>query len=187
VGCGPGTITADFAGLLGSDGHVIAIDNAEDVLEKARVHAKASGVLDCITFEAQSVYELPYEDASFDVVHAHQVLQHLSRPVDALKEMKRVCKPGGVVAARDADYDAFFWHPEMPLLDRWKQLYQELARDRNGEPNAGRKVFSWALEAGFKEIIPSSSTWCYADEYTRDWWGGLWADRITGTAIARQV
>ena len=64
------------------------------------------------------VYSLDYPDASFDVVHAHQVLQHLTDPVTALREMRRVCRPGGVVAARDADYAAMTWYPESPGLDR---------------------------------------------------------------------
>ena len=50
------------------------------------------------------MYQLGYPDGTFDVVHAHQVLQHLSDPVAALAEMRRVCRPGGLVAARDGDY-----------------------------------------------------------------------------------
>ena len=52
--------------------------------------------------------------ASFDVVHAHQVLQHLADPVAALREMRRVCRPGGLVAARDSDYAAMAWYPADP-------------------------------------------------------------------------
>jgi ubiquinone/menaquinone biosynthesis C-methylase UbiE len=49
------------------------------------------------------VYALDFADGSFDVVHAHQVLQHLTDPVAALIEMRRVCRPGGLIAARDGD------------------------------------------------------------------------------------
>jgi ubiquinone/menaquinone biosynthesis C-methylase UbiE len=46
------------------------------------------------------VHDLPFPSGSFDVVHAHQVLQHVADPVAALREMVRVCRPGGVVAVR---------------------------------------------------------------------------------------
>jgi len=52
---------------------------------------------------------LPFDDGTFDVAHAHQVLQHLSDPVGALAEMRRVTRPGGIVAVRDAVYSAMAW------------------------------------------------------------------------------
>mmetsp|Transcript_33129 Transcript_33129/g.46249 ORF Transcript_33129/g.46249 Transcript_33129/m.46249 type:complete len:300 (-) Transcript_33129:84-983(-) len=187
VGCGPGTIAADFARLVSPTGFVTAVDNASDVLEIAQKHAQKEGVIENMRFEQESVYRLSYNSKSFDVVHAHQVLQHLSRPVDALKEMKRVCKEQGIVAARDADYAAMFWFPKIPELEKWQALYRKLALEKKGEPDAGRKVYSWAREAGFADITSSSSTWCYATPKTRSWWGGLWAERILDTAIARQA
>src|SRR5580692_1232777 len=91
-------------------------------------------------------------DDTFDVVHAHQVLQHVADPVRALQEMRRVCRPGGVVAARDADYSGFIWFPRFPALDFWRDIYQQAARSNGGEPDAGRRLLSWALEAGFDDI-----------------------------------
>src|SRR3546814_12868616 len=75
------------------------------LFRSAAEHAERGGV----RFAVGDVYALDADDATFDVVHAHQVLQHLSDPVAALVEMRRVCRPGGVVAARDADYGAFTW------------------------------------------------------------------------------
>ena len=49
-------------------------------------------------FAAGDMYALDVEDASFDVVHAHQVLQHLQDPVAALRELRRVLRPGGTLA-----------------------------------------------------------------------------------------
>src|SRR6476469_11120953 len=108
VGCGPGTITVDLARLV-APGRVIGIDRASEVLAEASAHASGQGV--SIELRVGDVYALQFPDASFDVVHAHQVLQHLSDPVRALAEMRRVCAPGGVVAARDADYAAMTWYP----------------------------------------------------------------------------
>jgi ubiquinone/menaquinone biosynthesis C-methylase UbiE len=70
-------------------------------------------------FAVDDAYQLSFDDDRFDVVHAHQVLQHLADPVAALREMQRVCKPGGTIAVRDADYAAMSWWPLDPRLDRW--------------------------------------------------------------------
>ena len=88
------------------------------------------------------MYALAFPDASFDVVHAHQVLQHLTDPVAALREMRRVCRPDGVVAARDSDYAAFTWFPDDPRLTRWLELYHEVARSNDAEPDAGRHLLA---------------------------------------------
>ena len=185
VGCGPGTITADLATLV-APGRVTAVENAPGILEQAERHALGAGVTG-IVFEVADVHELPYADDSFDVVHAHQVLQHVADPVQALREMRRVCRPGGVVAARDSDYAAFFWYPRIPALDEWQQLYRRTARANGGEPDAGRRLHAWAREAGFTDITPGASTWCYATEAERAWWGDLWAERITDSPFARHA
>ena len=100
VGCGPGTITVDLAARV-PEGQVTGIDAAAGVLAEARPKPSAAGQAN-VTFETGDVYRLAFDDATFDVVHAHQVLQHLSDPVAALTEMRRVCRPGGLVAAATA-------------------------------------------------------------------------------------
>lgn len=184
VGCGPGTITADLAALVTPGGRVTAVDSAGDVLEQARTTAGERG-LDNVHFAVADVHALDFPDDSFDVVHAHQVLQHVGDPVRALREMRRVCRPGGVVAARDSDYAAFAWFPELPVLDEWQRLYQRVARANGGEPNAGRRLLSWARQAGFTDITATAGTWCYATPEERAWWSGLWADRTTASVYAR--
>lgn len=138
VGCGPGSITADFAELV-PQGKVTGVDFVESVLENARAHAEGRGITN-IVYEAVDANALPYPDASFDVVFCHQVLQHVNDPVGILKEMKRVAKPGGIVAAREADYKSFAWYPEPEVMDRWLALYRKTARACGGEPDAGRYV-----------------------------------------------
>lgn len=112
VGCGPATITIDIARLV-APGEIIGIEPSEEVLDLARSNAADAESPDSLRFQRADVYALPFTNDSFDVVHAHQVLQHLSDPVAALVEMRRVCAPGGVVAARDADYGAMTWFPEV--------------------------------------------------------------------------
>ncbi|KAJ7292686.1 UbiE family methyltransferase [Mycena rebaudengoi] len=184
VGCGPGTITADLAKRV-PDGHVTGIDAAKEILQQARDTAVAKGV-DNITFTVGDVLALDYPDDSFDVVHAHQVLQHVSNPVAALREMIRVTKPGGIVAVRDTDFEAMTWFPENSGLSEWLIKYQEVARSNGGEPNSGRRLVSWAMEAGLqrKQITATAGTWCYSTPEDVEWWSSLWADRIVASSFA---
>ncbi len=181
VGCGPGTITAEFAERV-APGRVVGVDRSEEIVATASALAT-----DRLTFRRGDVYGLDFEDRSFDVVHAHQVLQHLSDPVSALVEMRRVCRPDGVVAVRDADYDAFTWAPENELLQRWLDVYRAVARSNDAEPDAGRHLKAWALEAGFSQVQSSASVWCFTDEADRAWWGGLWAERVVDSDLATQA
>ncbi len=177
VGCGPGTITADLAARV-PDGQVVAIDAASDVLAMAQAEADQRRQAN-LSFEVGDVYELGFDDDTFDVVHAHQVLQHLSDPVAALTEMRRVARPGGLIAARDGDYGGMFWFPEDLGLTEWQALYRKVARALGGEPDAGRHMLSWARQAGFEEIEASASAWCYSGPEDRPWWGASWAERLT--------
>jgi SAM-dependent methyltransferase len=185
VGCGPGTITLDLAELV-PEGQVTGIDADAGVLEQAEAAAEERGVGN-VRFETADLYALPYEDASFCVVHAHQVLQHVGDQVGALREMRRVCKPGGLVAARDADYGGMFWYPEIPGMDEWQDLYRRVARGNGGEPDAGRRVHAWARQAGFTDVAVTNSTWCYSTPEERTWWGGLWAERTVASSYARKA
>ncbi|WP_117209232.1 class I SAM-dependent methyltransferase [Allorhizocola rhizosphaerae] len=184
IGCGPGTITADLAAIV-SPGPVTATETSEPLLELGRAEAARRGQGN-IEFAVADIHRLPFDDGMFDVVHAHQVLQHVADPVQALREMRRVCRPAGVVAARDSDYRAFAWHPELAELDEWLALYLEVARRNGGEPDAGRRLLSWAQRAGMTDIAPSASVWCFATPEERRFWGGMWAERIVESDLARQ-
>ncbi|MEU3250740.1 class I SAM-dependent methyltransferase [Streptomyces sp. NPDC006997] len=184
IGCGPGTITADLAELV-HDGHVTAVDHAPGVLERARATAAERGLAN-VDFAVADVHALDYPDDTFCVVHAHQVLQHVGDPVRALSEMRRVTRPGGFVAVRDADYAAMTWYPAAPGLDGWLDLYERVSRANGGEPDAGRRLRSWALRAGFDaaDVTATSATWTFATPDERAWWSDLWADRTLASAYA---
>jgi ubiquinone/menaquinone biosynthesis C-methylase UbiE len=184
VGCGPGTITMDLAEWV-APGEVIGLDRSPEVIERAREAAEARE-LSNLSFEVGDVYNLEFEDSSFDVVYAHQVLQHLSDPIRALGEMRRVLVPGGLVAVRDADYGKFTWSPSDPRLDRWMALYHDITKRNGAEADAGRYLVGWVRDAGFDNWTASTSQWLFRTDEERAWWGGLWAERVQKSEFARQ-
>ncbi|WP_328552566.1 class I SAM-dependent methyltransferase [Streptomyces sp. NBC_00358] len=185
IGCGPGTITADLAERV-PDGHVTGVDHAPAVLDRARQVAAERGLRN-VEFAVADIHALAYPDDTFCVVHAHQVLQHVGDPVQALREMHRVTKPGGLIAVRDADYSSMTWYPPVPGMDDWLDLYLRVARANGGEPDAGRRLKSWALDAGIRDVTATSSTWTFATEGEREWWSGLWADRTLASSYAERA
>jgi ubiquinone/menaquinone biosynthesis C-methylase UbiE len=184
VGCGPATITVDLASRV-APGRVVGVDRAPAVLREAE--QQLAGAAGNFEFQLADVYALEFEDRSFDVVHAHQLLQHLTDPVAALIEMRRVLRPDGLLAVRDSDYGGFIWAPADPMLDRWMELYHEVCAHNRATADAGRHLLGWAQAAGFSAIEATSSTWTFAAPASRHWWGELWAERMTRSAIADQA
>jgi ubiquinone/menaquinone biosynthesis C-methylase UbiE len=185
VGSGPGTITADLAELV-APGTVTAVEATDAALALTVDEISRRGLTN-VSYVVSDIHALDLPDGEFDVVHAHQVLQHVADPVTALTEMRRVAKPGGLVAARDGDYAAFTWFPIVSELDEWLALYHRVARANGGEPDAGRRLLSWAYAAGFTDVTPSVDTWLYATPDSRAFWGGMWADRIVQSSFAEQA
>ena len=184
VGSGPGTITADLAERVGPE-NTTALEQTEGAIALTRTELERRGVggVGCVVGD---VHALDLPDRTFDVVHAHQVMQHVAHPVVALRELLRVTAEGGLVAARDSDYAAFAWYPRVPRLDAWLDLYHRVARANGGEPDAGRHLHAWAREAGAASVVSSTSTWLYVDDEAQ-WWGRLWADRVVEGQFARDA
>ncbi|HEU4465475.1 MAG TPA: class I SAM-dependent methyltransferase [Agromyces sp.] len=182
VGCGPGTISIDLARRV-RPGSVTGIDASAEIVARATGLAASEGVANA-EFRVGDAYALAFDDDTFDVVHAHQVMQHLGRPVDVMREIRRVLKPGGVFAARDADYGGVIWNPESDGLARWLQLNRDVYAWNGGEARAGRLLKHWALAAGFPEVIATGSVWVFSSDRDREWWGGAWSDRATKSTFA---
>jgi ubiquinone/menaquinone biosynthesis C-methylase UbiE len=185
AGCGPGTITAGLARAV-APGEAVGVDRAAEVLELARAHASEAGITN-VRFEQADVYDLPYADASFDVIHAHQVLQHLADPVAALVEMGRVLRPGGVLGVRDADYGTMSAWPRSEAIDRWLRLYHAVAEANGADADAGRRLPSWLRDAGLEVVAVTASVETFVERAAIADWGYSWAERVTRSAFAEQA
>ena len=182
IGCGPGSITIDLARLV-PRGHVTGVEYVPDPLEEARALAAAKGVTN-ISFEIGDIHSLRFEDDAFDVVHAHQVLQHIAEPVKALQEMRRVTKVGGLVACRESA--SVTWYPQSDKLDTWHNLTTRMAVSRGGNPHPGSRIHVWAGKAGFtsEDITKSAGSWCFSSDEEREYWGGSMAQRSRSSGFS---
>lgn len=147
VGCGPGSITASLAELC-PQGRVVGVDLTPGVI------SEATNLYQCIpnlSFEVGNAEKLPqFADESFDVVHAHACVVHLSDPVAAFKEFYRICKPGGIVATADPlRPEILAIKPDIPGLRESFPLKGEWMRRQGSNPDAGMEKEKWAREGGF--------------------------------------
>lgn len=200
VGCGPGTITTSLASYI-PQGSIIGTDYSAEVVTEAqrRLECLSSeaaneterSIGERCRFEVSSVLELPYSDDSFDVVYCHQMLLHLPEPIKALKEMRRVCKPGGLVAARESDYMSCVLYPETATFELWKETSTAIYRSIGSEPNAGRRLVRWGLDAGYpageEHIKFSSSNQVFGGQPQAKFWGEMWAQRVAADSWRKQA
>ncbi|PWY81506.1 S-adenosyl-L-methionine-dependent methyltransferase [Aspergillus sclerotioniger CBS 115572] len=183
IGCGPGSITLDLAALV-PQGSVIGIDCSETAINSANDLTRKRGTENA-SFQVASVLDLPFEDGTFDIVCAHQVLIHLPNEsgrtgaVEGLKEMRRVCKPGGLVCARECDWRSAVIHPSIPgVLDSMK-LVEQLTALKGTSPYGGL-ARSWAEGAGFhaSDVEASAAAVYYSRPEEVNWWGETMAQRL---------
>ena len=185
VGCGPGSITLGLAAAV-APGEVLAIDLSSDVLEEARRLAIEKGIGN-VRFERGDINHLARPDGAYDVVYAHQVLQHVQDPVKALDAMKRVLARGGLVAVRDSDYGTCTWSPPEPSIARWLEIYHAVTRANGADADAGRHLYGWLVRAGFAEIRLSGTTWTFPGYDSVQEWSISWAERTVDSNLAAQA
>ncbi|TLD33322.1 hypothetical protein PspLS_01117 [Pyricularia sp. CBS 133598] len=156
VGSGSGSITRDLANIC-KDGHATGIDLSPAMVSFAQeTQEQAPDGPTNLSFQVGDAQDLSaFPDDSFDVVHAHTCCTHIPDPVRALREFRRVVKPGGVVALRDPldIVREIKWTPDVPGLELHAVYAAALLTARGGHPRAGSMLEGWAREAGFTRIV----------------------------------
>jgi SAM-dependent methyltransferase len=176
LGCGPGTISADFA-LLVPQGEVVCMDVYDSTVDQARETFSNRNLSNGSFVVADATRPLPFEDGAFDVVHTHMVLSHLPNPLAIMKEIRRVLKPEtGIAASREALIDSMQWYPLSSGLKKLGPAMVAATVPFGADGNLGRRLKGLALEAGYKkeDIISTASIRCYESEVEV----ARWADQL---------
>lgn len=150
VGSGTGVRSVTLAKYL-KHGFVQGIDVSETLLERAKQTLKNAKIKN-VKFEEMNVFDLQFEKNTFDFIYIRLVIQHLPNPVNALKELRRVLKPNGIIFLEDTDRD---WMSIYPSNDRWDKIYEKVKRGQarnGGDPQCGRKLGSLLIQSGFKDV-----------------------------------
>jgi SAM-dependent methyltransferase len=157
VGCGPGALTAELVARLGPDA-VSAVDPSESFVEAAGERHPGVDV------RRAAAEELPFADDEFDVAVAQLVVQFMADPVGGLREMARVTRGGGVVAACVWDHGG----GRGPLSPFWKAAGVEGEADRAGVREGDlARLFE---AAGLREIEAGELSVAVEHPSFDEWW-----------------
>ncbi len=183
AGCGVGSIALDLAPKT-LPGRIVGIDIDTGQIETARGSA-AERELHNVEFETASVYELPFADASFDIVYSVAVLQHVGKPIRALAEMRRVLRPGGLAAVTDDDHSTTVISPDRGELAEAFRLWQRVIIHGGGDPYYSRHLRSLMLEAGFARThgvahVPE----VHGDAASTRWIAGVAVDLLSAPSVS---
>lgn len=154
-GCGPGSITADFAQIL-HQGSVMGVDLSSTQVEKAKNFAQEREITNA-AFAKADIHALPFPSHSFDVVHVNGVLCQIQDPLHAIAEMIRVVKPGGLVAAREPDMQTYLFYPDNHFILEAMDLGIKALGNVGGDFSLGRKLKKLFSLSRFDKINASAS------------------------------
>jgi SAM-dependent methyltransferase len=156
VGCGPGTITAGLAEAV-APGRVWGFDRDPGQVAQARDRVPGA------TFAVADAAALPLPDGAAGAGWAHALLEHVPDPVAVLREMRRVVRPGGVIAAVSPDWGGFLLVPPDPVADAAIAAYEAIQSANGGDVHAGRRLGTWMRAAGLERVTTSARYEVYDD------------------------
>ncbi|CZB21953.1 methyltransferase domain-containing protein [Candidatus Synechococcus spongiarum] len=165
-GCGPGTISVGLAKAV-APGELQGVDIEASQIAMAQSAARAGGH-DNAQFQVGDATNLPFADSTFDVVHCHAVLMHVPKLAQALAEVKRVLKPGGILSARESVIEAYIFEPDpQGHLKQATDTFAQLLTANGGHPHLGKALKTILLEAGFRDVRATASFEPFSEEEDR--------------------
>ena len=153
AGCGVGAQTR-LISAQNPASRFVAVDLSEKSLSQAQDTIRELDIRN-VDFQQADLFELPFEQASFDHVFVCFVLEHLRHPHEALQELKRVLKPQGSITVIEGDHGSTYFHPDSPAARKAVQAQVTLQQQNGGNANIGRQLYPMLLEAGFTDVVAS--------------------------------
>jgi SAM-dependent methyltransferase len=154
AGCGVGAQTITLAGRS-PDAMFTSVDVSADSIAEARRRIDAAG-LSNVEFRQADIFDLPFEPESFDHVFVCFVLEHVSRPVEALTVLKGLLRPGGTITVIEGDHGSAYFHPDSAAAHAAIRCQVELQRRAGGDSLIGRQVYPLMVEAGLGAVRVSA-------------------------------
>ncbi|MEO5343689.1 MAG: methyltransferase domain-containing protein [Gammaproteobacteria bacterium SHHR-1] len=150
LACGPGLISCLLARMV-AGGQVLGLDLSPQLLDEARAHAAQAGLAN-LSFQQGDAYALELADGGVDFVYARFLFQHLKRPEQALSEIMRVLRPGGILAIADVDDAWLSLYPEPARFAAFVRRAAQAQAGQGGDRHIGRKLAGLLAEAGFAQV-----------------------------------
>ena len=182
VGCGVGAQTMTLA-KRSPAARFTSIDISTSSLSEAKQRSDAAGITN-VEFRQADIFALPFDAGSFGHVFVCFVLEHLSRPLEALAILKGMLRPGGTITVIEGDHGSAYFHPQSPAADAAIQTLVELQRRTGGDALIGRQLYPLLVEAGF-DTVRVSPRMIYVDSSRPDLVDGF--TRKTFTAMVEGV
>jgi SAM-dependent methyltransferase len=150
AGCGVGAQTVTLA-QRSPGAEFVSIDISADSVAEARSRTDAAGLTN-VQFRQADIFALPFDAESFDHVFVCFVLEHLSRPVEALRLLERLLRPGGTITVIEGDHGSAYFHPDSSAAQAAIRCLIELQRAAGGNALVGRQLYPLLVEAGLGEV-----------------------------------
>jgi SAM-dependent methyltransferase len=182
AGCGVGAQTLTLA-ERSPEARFTSVDVSADSIAEARRRADRAGLTN-VEFRQADIFDLPFDAESFDHVFVCFVLEHLSRPVEALAILKMLLRPGGTITVIEGDHGSTYFHPDSPAAHAAIQCQVRLQSEAGGNALIGRQVYPLMVEAGV-DAVRVSPRMVYVDSSRPDLVDGF--TRKTFTAMIEGI
>jgi SAM-dependent methyltransferase len=153
AGCGIGAQTVNLV-KNSPQAHFTCIDISAESLKKSETRVNGIGAKNAI-FRQADIFNMPFPDHAFDHIFVCFVLEHLEKPVEALKQMQNKLKPGGSITVIEGDHGSAYFYPESPDALRTIQCLIDIQKGAGGNALIGRSLFPLLCEAGLRNVVVS--------------------------------
>ena len=182
AGCGVGAQTVTLA-RRSPEARFTSVDVSAESIAEARRRTERAGLTN-VEFRQADVFALPFDAGSFDHVFVCFLLEHLSRPVEALAILERLLGPGGTITVIEGDHGSAYFYPDSAAAHAAIQCQVDMQREAGGNALIGRQVYPLMVEAGF-DAVRVSPRMVYVDSSRPDLVDGF--TRRTFTAMIEGI